>query len=192
MPSIEDVISAGLDHKMALAGYNARKFLALAQDGVELGTYKGVVQELGKVRPFPVSSFLAPFLAVQLAVFSHLPASSLSRPEALSFLDMDVVWEEGQMAWPGNSAEGRRGGEPAGHHTGHTCAPEGDSACERCEGVPWQDEAPTSSCSSANAKKAAFLAASRASRQEGSGVAAASSLSSALCSAARRGSARLT
>ena len=49
MPSIEDVISAGLDHKMALAGYNARKFLALAQDGVELGDYKGVVQELGKV-----------------------------------------------------------------------------------------------------------------------------------------------
>ena len=48
MPSIEDVISAGLDHKMAMAGYNARKYLTLAQEGVDLGGYKGVVDELGK------------------------------------------------------------------------------------------------------------------------------------------------
>ena len=64
MPSIEDVISAGLDHKMALAGYNARKFLSLAQEGVELGDYKGVVQELGKVGSYARACCGALFLSL--------------------------------------------------------------------------------------------------------------------------------
>ena len=49
MPSMEEVISAGLDHKMAMAGYNVRKFLSLAQDGVDLGSYKGVVDQVSQV-----------------------------------------------------------------------------------------------------------------------------------------------
>ena len=57
MPSIEDVISAGLDHKFAMAGYNARKYLSLAQEGVELGSYKGVVDQLGKVGNMPLASY---------------------------------------------------------------------------------------------------------------------------------------
>ena len=49
MPSMEEVISAGLDHKMAMAGYNVRKFLSLAQEGVDLGSYQGIVDQVGQV-----------------------------------------------------------------------------------------------------------------------------------------------
>ena len=37
-----------MDHQMNVAGFNARKFIGSAIEGIELGPYQEVVQELSK------------------------------------------------------------------------------------------------------------------------------------------------
>ena len=48
MPGAEEIITATLDHQMNVANFNVRKFIDSATDGVELGPYQAVVQELSK------------------------------------------------------------------------------------------------------------------------------------------------
>ena len=48
MPGAEDILSATLDHQMNVAGFNVRKFIGTAVEGIELGPYQDVVAELSK------------------------------------------------------------------------------------------------------------------------------------------------
>lgn len=49
MPGTEELLSATMDHQMNVAEFNVRKFITSAVDGMDLGDYAGVVQELTKV-----------------------------------------------------------------------------------------------------------------------------------------------
>ena len=48
MPGAEEILSATMDHQMNVAGFNVRKFIGTAVDGVDLGPYQAVVEELSK------------------------------------------------------------------------------------------------------------------------------------------------
>ena len=48
MPPAEQVINATLDYQMSVSGYNVRKFINTAVEGMDLGPYGSVVEELTK------------------------------------------------------------------------------------------------------------------------------------------------
>ena len=48
IPGVEAALSATMDYQMNVAGFNVRKFIGSAVDGIELGQYAGVVEEISK------------------------------------------------------------------------------------------------------------------------------------------------
>lgn len=48
MPEVDELVGATLNYKLRVARGNVRKFLASATEGVELGKYADVVEEIEK------------------------------------------------------------------------------------------------------------------------------------------------
>lgn len=48
MPGAEEILSSTMDHQMNVAGFNVRKFIGTAIEGIDLGPYAPVVEEISK------------------------------------------------------------------------------------------------------------------------------------------------